>query len=157
MEVHQITTHPAPLTSPKRDTFGVTLALRWGDVLHPLGPGLNADGQSLWFHPPYFERALRLTLPMAVPVLACCVWMIALTLLAVHFEWLALLALPSFLLIPGAWMSWNLWGWRGYAGWKVFGVDSDAYKLWPALADETHEVSPGSLAMQFSARFWISD
>jgi len=157
MIVHQITTIDEGQTNPKRSAFGITLALRWGDVLHPRGPGLNADGQSLWFHPPYFERALRLTLPMAVPVLACCVWMIGLVLLAVRVEAWALLALPSFLLIPGAWASWNLWGWRGYAGWKIYGVDSDAYKLWPALAHEAHEVYPGSLAMQFSARLGISD
>jgi hypothetical protein len=40
---------------------------------------------------------------------------------------------------------------------KVFGVDSDAYKLWPAMRGMEHEVYPGSLAIQFSGRLKIGD
>ena len=53
MKVHQITTGDEPLTTPKRPNFGVTLAMRWGDVCHPLGQ----DGN--WFTPPFFTRVLR--------------------------------------------------------------------------------------------------
>lgn len=151
MKVHQITTFDEGITNPKRSTFGVTLALRWGDVLHPLGQEGN------WFKEPYFTKMLRFYMPMAIPVLACCMWMVALTLLAVHVEWYALAALPTYLLIPGAFLSWNLFGWRGYLGAKVFGVDSDAYKLWPAMKDEVDQVYEGSQAIQFSGRLWITD
>ncbi len=53
MRVFQITTTPAlPPTTPFRKTNGITLALRGGDVCHPLGTG---D----WFKPPYFTNVLR--------------------------------------------------------------------------------------------------
>lgn len=52
-------------TNPKRETFGVTLALRGGDVLHPLGKG---D----WFKPPYFSRILRFWCPL--PILPWISW-----------------------------------------------------------------------------------
>lgn len=103
-------------TAPKRATFGITFALRGGDVLHPLGKG---D----WFKPPYFARVLRFWCPLP--------------------------------LLP--WISWNLWGWRGYCGMKIFGVDSDAYKLWPAMSELKHEVYPGSKALMASIRLSISD
>ena len=116
MKVRQIITKDEGLTNPKRSTFGVTLALRWGDVCHPLGAGA-------WFKPPYFTRLLRFWCPLP--------------------------------LLP--WISWNLWGWRGYLGAKVFGMDSEAYKQWPALATEQDQIYPGSLAIQFSGRLKISD
>lgn len=54
MKVHQLTTSPdLPLTTPYRTTNGITLALRWGDVCHPLGSTGN------WFTPPYFTKVLR--------------------------------------------------------------------------------------------------
>lgn len=52
MKVHQITTCDEGITNPKRSTFGITFAFRWGDVCHPLGTGE-------WFKPPYFSRVLR--------------------------------------------------------------------------------------------------
>lgn len=117
MRVHQITTCDEGITNPKRSTFGITFALRWGDVLHPLGQ----DGN--WFKEPYFTRILRF-----------------------------------YSYIPLPFIAWNLWGWRGYAGLsKVYGVDSDAYKLWPAMKGLEHEVYPGSQAMMASIRLRIND
>jgi len=101
-----------PTTAPKRSTFGVTLALRWGDVCHPLGTG---D----WFKPPYFTRILRFWCPFPI--------------------------LP--------WISWNLWGWCGYLGAKIYGADSEAYKNWMPAED----VYEGSQAIQFSGRLRITD
>lgn len=112
MNVFQITTLDEGLTNPKRTPFGVTLALRGGDVLHPLGTG---D----WFKPPYFARVLRFW----------CRWPV----------------LP--------WITWNLWGWRGYLGAKIYGADAPAYRNWMPAAD----VYAGSRALQFSARLSISD
>jgi hypothetical protein len=116
VKVYQLTTCDEGITNPKRSTFGVTLALRWGDVLHPLGQ----DGN--WFKPPYFTRIWRF-----------------------------------YSIVPLPWITWNLWGHRGYAGCKVFGVDSPAYRLWPAMMGMQHEVYEGSQALMFSARFRISD
>lgn len=99
-------------TAPKRATFGITFALRGGDILHPLGSG---D----WFKPPYFSRVLRFWCP--VPILP--------------------------------WISWNLWGWRGYVGAKVYGADSPEYVHWMPAKD----VYDGSRALQFSVRLRISD
>lgn len=66
MQVKQITTHPSqPLIAPFRSTSGITLALRWGDVLHPLGKG---D----WFNPPYFKHILRFYCPL--PLLPFISW-----------------------------------------------------------------------------------
>ena len=91
--------------------MGVTFALRWGDVCHPLGQG---D----WFKPPYFSRVLRF-------------W--------------------SYFPLP--FISWNLWGWKGYLGAKVYGADSEEYKNWMNVND----VYDGSIAIQFSARLSIND
>jgi hypothetical protein len=111
LKVHQLITRDDGLTNPKRSVWGVTFALRWGDVCHPLGQG---D----WFKPPYFSRVLRFWSYFPLPFVA-----------------------------------WNLWGWRGYLGAKVYGVDSPAYKNWIA-PDEVYE---GSQAIQFSGRLKISD
>lgn len=111
MKVCQITSCDEGITNPKRSAFGVTLALRWGDVCHPLGTG---D----WFKPPYFARVMRFYSCLPLPFLA-----------------------------------WNLWGWRGYLGAKVYGADSEAYKNWMDPAD----VGEGSQAIQFSGRLSISD
>jgi hypothetical protein len=83
VKVHQLTTCDEGITNPKRSTFGVTIALRWGDVLHPLGSEGN------WFKPPYFNKVLR------------------------YYSY-----------VPMPFISWNLWGWRGYLGAKVYGADS---------------------------------
>jgi hypothetical protein len=99
-------------TNPKREAFGVTFALRGGDVLHPLGQG---D----WFKSPYFSRILRFWCP--IPILP--------------------------------WITWNLFGWRGYLGAKIYGADSEAYANWMPATD----VYVGSQALQFSARLRISD
>lgn len=112
MKVYQLTTCDEGITNPKRSTFGITFALRWGDVLHPLGQ----DGN--WFKPPYFTRILRF-----------------------------------YSYVPLPWITWNLWGWRGYLGAKIYGADSEAYKNWMPVA----EVYAGSQAIQFSARLRISD
>lgn len=112
MRVFQFSTCDEGLTNPKRSGFGITLALRGGDVLHPLGEGN-------WFKSPYFARILRFYCPIAV--------------------------LPF--------ISWNLWGWKGYLGAKVYGADSDSYKNWMSFED----VYQGSLAIQFSGRLRISD
>ena len=117
MKVHQLTTCDEGITNPKRSTFGITFALRWGDVCHPLGSEGN------WFKEPYFEKVLRFYSYFPLPFIA-----------------------------------WNLWGWKGYAGLsKVYGVDSDAYKLWPAMKGREHEIYPGSQAMMASVRLRISD
>lgn len=115
MKVHQITTLDEGLTNPKRGPVGVTLALRWGDVLHPRGKG---D----WFKPPYFNRVWR------------------------FYCWL-----------PLPWITWNLWGWRGYVGAKIFGVDSPAYREWPAMTGMKPEVYNGSQALMISIRPIIRD
>ena len=101
-----------PTTNPKRDAFGITFALRGGDVCHPLGRGE-------WFKPPYFSRVLRFWCPLPV--------------------------LP--------WVSWRLWGWRGYVGAKVFGADAAEYCHWLPPGD----VYAGSMAIHFSARLSIGD
>lgn len=111
MRVFQLSTGDEPLTQPKRQAFGITFALRGGDVCHPLGQG---D----WFKPPYFSRVLRF-------------W--------------------SYFPLP--FITWNLCGWRGYAGMKCWGCDSEAYKNW--LPAEI--VYPGSIAMQLSLRLRITD
>lgn len=111
MIVHQITTCDEGITNPKRSSFGVTLALRWGDVCHPLGQG---D----WFNPPYFAKVLRF-----------------------------------FSYVPLPFLSWNLWGWRGYIGAKVYGADSPTYTNWMPAVD----VYRGSQAIHFSARLSIRD
>ena len=101
-----------PTTDPKRETFGITFALRGGDVCHPLGQG---D----WFNPPYFSNVLRF--------------------------WCALPILP--------WVSWNLWGWCGYIGAKVYGADSPAYAHWL----DPFDVYEGSQAIHFSIRLLVKD
>ena len=146
MKVHQLITNDEGITNPKRSVFGITLALRWGDVCHPLGQG---D----WFKPPYFSDVLRFYMPMAIPVLVFVAWLIASVLLAVNVQWWVLLALPTFLLIPGAFITWNLFGWRGYLGAKAYGADRPAYYNWMNPED----VYEGSQAIQFSARLRISD
>lgn len=55
--------------------------------------------------------------------------------------------------IPLPWISWNLWGWRGYLGWKIYGVDSDAYRAWIAHG----EIYQGSRALCLTARLRIRD
>lgn len=100
-------------TAPKREAFGITLCVRWGDVCHPKGAG---D----WFNPPYFPGGVLR-----------------------FFCWLPLLP----------WISWNLWGWKGYLGAKVYGADSPAYKNWMNPDD----VYDGSQAIQFSGRLLIKD
>jgi hypothetical protein len=112
MKVHQIISRDEGITNPKRSVFGVTFALRWGDVCHPLG----SDGN--WFKPPYFTRILRFY---------------------------------SYLPLP--WITWNLWGWRGYLGAKIYGADAPEYKFW-MNPDDVYE---GSLAVQFSGRLKIGD
>ena len=112
MKVHQITTCDEGITNPKRSSFGITFALRWGDVCHPLGSEGN------WFKEPYFTKVLRF-----------------------------------YSYVPLPFITWNLFGWRGYAGMKFWGCDSEAYKNW--LPAEI--VYPGSIAMQFSGRLYIAD
>ena len=112
MRVFQLTTSDEPLTSPKRERWGITFALRGGDVCHPLGNGN-------WFEPPYFAKVWRWYCHSAI--------------------------LP--------WISWNLWGWKGYAGAKIYGADSLAYMNWMAPED----VYNGSLALHFSIRLKIND
>lgn len=111
MRAFQLTTCDEGLTNPKRSTFGVTFALRWGDVCHPLGQG---D----WFKAPYFSRVLRF-----------------------------------YSYIPLPFIAWNLFGWCGYLGAKVYGADSPAYVNWMNATD----VYEGSQAIQFSGRLKISD
>lgn len=68
MRVSQITTCDEGLTNPKRSTFGITFALRWGDVCHPLGQ----DGN--WFHEPYFTRVLRFYSYVPLPFITWNLW-----------------------------------------------------------------------------------
>lgn len=112
MKVHQLTTCDEGITNPKRSTFGITFALRWGDVCHPLGSEGN------WFHPPYFTEVLRF-----------------------------------YSYIPLPFISWNLFGWRGYLGAKVYGADAPEYRNWMNPFD----VYVGSQAIQFSGRLSIND
>ena len=112
MRVNQITSKDEGITNPKRSTWGITFALRWGDVLHPLGSEGN------WFKEPYFTRILRF-----------------------------------YSYIPLPFISWNLWGWRGYLGAKVYGADAPEYMNWMPAAD----VYEGSQAIQFSGRLSIND
>jgi hypothetical protein len=112
MKVHQLTTKDEGITNPKRSTFGITFALRWGDVLHPLGQEGN------WFKGPYFTRIWRFYCYVPLPFIA-----------------------------------WNLWGWRGYLGAKIYGADAPEYLNWMP----TEDVYEGSQAIQFSARLRISD
>lgn len=112
MIVHQLTTCDEGITNPKRSAFGITFALRWGDVCHPLGSEGN------WFHPPYFTEVLRF-----------------------------------YSYIPLPFISWNLFGWRGYLGAKVYGADAPEYRNWMNPFD----VYVGSQAIQFSGRLSIGD
>lgn len=52
-------------------------------------------------------------------------------------------ALPIFPFI-----SWKLGKWRGYAGFKIYGVDSENYLPW----NNSEDVYPGSQALSFSLR-----
>jgi hypothetical protein len=113
MKVFQLSTGDEPLTQPKRQTFGITFALRGGDVCHPLGTEGN------WFKEPYFDKVLRFYCP--IPILP--------------------------------FIMWNLWGWKGYAGCKIFGADSPAYLNWM----QPEDVYEGSQAIHFSARLSIND
>lgn len=108
MKVFEISTSPEqPLTDPSRNKFGITFALRGGDVYDKMG--------GKWFEPPYPRNTFHVYVP----------WKI----------------LP--------WISWNLWGWCGYVGFKCYGVDSPEYKNWiPEV-----EVFDGSLALCSSMRF----
>jgi hypothetical protein len=67
LKVHQIITRDEGITNPKRSVWGVTFALRWGDVCHPLGQG---D----WFKPPYFSRVLRFWSYFPLPFVAWNLW-----------------------------------------------------------------------------------
>lgn len=111
MKVFQITTCDEGTTNPKRSSFGITFALRWGDVCHPLGTGE-------WFKPPYFSDVLRF-----------------------------------YSYIPMPWITWNLFGWRGYLGAKVYGADRPEYNNWMLPGD----VYEGSQAIQFNGRLAIGD
>jgi len=112
MKVFQIISKDEGITNPKRTDLGVTFALRWGDVCHPLGQ----DGN--WFKEPYFTKVLRF-----------------------------------YSYIPLPFITWNLWGWKGYLGAKVYGADSPEYKNWMNPDD----VYDGSQAIQFSGRLLIKD
>ena len=68
MKVSQWISLDEGITNPKRSTFGVTLALRWGDVLHPLG----SDGN--WFHAPYFTKVLRFYSYVPLPFISGNLW-----------------------------------------------------------------------------------
>ena len=68
MKVHQFTTNDEGITNPKRSTFGVTFALRWGDVCHPLGQ----DGN--WFKEPYFTKVLRFYSYVPLPFISGNLW-----------------------------------------------------------------------------------
>lgn len=57
--------------------------------------------------------------------------------------WRAFCRLP---ILP--FFSWKLGTWGGYAGFKIYGADADAYKWWMPAGD----VYPGSLAMHISIR-----
>ncbi len=148
MKVNQITTCDEGITNPKRSSFGVTLALRWGDVLHPLGQ----DGN--WFKPPYFTEILRFWLSPIYSVAFLAAWSAGL------WNWHAGLPLAGWiayllllLLTPGLFITWNLFGWRGYLGAKVYGADAPEYKFWMPAED----VYDGSQAIQFSGRLSIND
>lgn len=52
MQVSEITTYDQPLTDPSRNEFGITFALRGGDVCHPVGEGN-------WFSEPFFQKAIK--------------------------------------------------------------------------------------------------
>lgn len=147
MKVHQIITKDEGITNPKRSTFGVTLAVRWGDVLHPLGSEGN------WFKPPYFTRILRFYLHPFIAPLFLCLWAFGFQYLWPAMDMWEVAAYPLILLLtPGLFISWNLWGWRGYLGAKVYGADSPTY-TWL----QPEEVYPGSLAIHFSGRLRITD
>ena len=68
MRVSQWISKDEGITNPKRSTFGITFALRWGDVLHPLGSEGN------WFKPPYFTRILRFYSYVPLPFIAWNLW-----------------------------------------------------------------------------------
>lgn len=51
------------------------------------------------------------------------------------------------------WITWNLWGWRGYLGAKVYGADSPDYCNWM----DPFDVYERSQALHFSARLSIKD
>lgn len=50
-------------------------------------------------------------------------------------------------------VNWNLFGWKGYLGCKVYGVDSPTYDDWAGVEN----VFDGSQAMMFSGRLSIND
>lgn len=163
MRVHQLTTGSEKLTAPFRSTNGVTLALRWGDICHPLGRGTNEAGQTKWFHPPYFSKVLQLYWSFvgtiaAIALVVYLMWLAANGICGyfdVQQEWvkhlingvLLLLTLPA---TPGVWVSYRIGKRAGYYGWKIYGVDSDAYRNWLDPLD----VYDGSQAMMLSIRPW---
>lgn len=63
-------------------------------------------------------------------------------------------AIRFFCLIPILpFINWNLFGWKGYVGFKVYGVDSPTYAGWARMEN----VYDGSQAMMVSGRLSIGD
>ena len=67
MKVSQLTTCDEGITNPKRSSFGIAFAFRWGDVCHPCG-----DGE--WFKPPYFTKVLRFWSYFPLPFISGNLW-----------------------------------------------------------------------------------
>lgn len=131
-------------TAPFPAATGFKLQLKAGDVLDPYG---MSDG---WFGTQVPAFILRFYLPVVIALALSAVWAWGIWAAYQHFGVAGLWFLLTFPLVPGHFMSLRIDRFGMYAGWKTYGVDSDAYK--GRLCDPA-EVYPGSLAMCFTIRF----
>lgn len=141
-----------PATSPFPLTNGVLYELRGGNVVEPMGVGTN------WFSPPYPEKVLKFFLNPVVTVALVMAYWAAIAVVGSVFAgwstWCLLALLPLLLVtlpfVPGQYIAVRFGRFGMYAGSKIFGVDSPAYREW--MCDAT-EVYDGSQAMCFTIRF----
>jgi hypothetical protein len=134
-----------PLTDPLPEKkWSFVLRFYGGDWLDPIGIGTN------WFTPPFPKHILHIWWPLwlsyalfilttgiLLAAVACAPW------------WAIPPAFVIWLLTPGKFIAWRFDRRSGYAGSKVYGVDSTVYPLWLCKPEEVY---PGSLAMCLTIR-----
>lgn len=150
-----------PLTDPLPEKkWSFVLRFYGGDWLDPIGIGTN------WFTPPFPKHILHIWWPLWLSYVlfalttAGLLAVIGLTLFIVatagiqsaiaYAPWWAIPpAFVIWLLTPGKFIAWRFDKRSGYAGSKVYGVDSTVYPLWLCAPEEVYD---GSLAMCLSIR-----
>jgi len=134
-----------PLTDPLPEKkWSVVLRFYGGDWLDPIGIGTN------WFTPPFPKHILHIWWPLWLSY-GLFILTTGILLAAVAFApwWAILTAAVLWLLTPGKFIAWRFNNRSGYAGSKVYGVDSPVYKTWLCAPEEVYD---GSLAMCLTIR-----